>query len=177
MPVVRSETNRTPTPSPTPEQNNTITITGAVFLKPRWAIHTDNSGICLEMSSSTWLDYIDAAHTPDNPPFSLPSGTFGYVYLFDVMDNPLGTAPITQTSSEGKLSYFIPNLPAGTYHLRAFLADKGDDLVSRRYDELMQDGLPIPYRAFALTPQAVLGSLPVVDPLALELSPSVHLCP
>ncbi|HET9221628.1 MAG TPA: hypothetical protein VFO07_03955, partial [Roseiflexaceae bacterium] len=46
--------------------------------------------LCTPAGGDSWVDQIDAAHTPAfAPPDTLPAGVFGYAYLYDQQGNPL----------------------------------------------------------------------------------------
>jgi hypothetical protein len=150
---------------------------------------------CTPSGGANWEDFIDAAHT--DTASGLPSGVFGYVYLYDKNHAPVnlpwtrggadprGAAtnalPITQDSISGKLSYALPpnaGLPPGVYYQTAYVrykAVEGDGKV-RQYDQLVYGLDPVPQIPFTLTPDNVLGGSVVLDPLRLDLRDNINLC-
>ncbi len=158
-------------------------------------------GTCTESGGAAWINLIDAAHTATMPaPYTLPSGVFGYVYLFDKNYTPVSVPwtgqgadprgpkvnaiPITQDSESGTLGYSIPTdkgLAAGVYYQQAYVnykaaAPQGDG-VSRQYDTIMDGLAPVPFAQFTLTPSEVLGASVVLKPVRLDLDPATALCP
>jgi hypothetical protein len=133
---------------------------------------------CISASGNQWLDHIDATHAADSPPFDLPSGTYGNVYIYrDGDDTPFATAPITQDTS-GKLTFTTSGLVPGTYHTQAYLAYKGDDQVSRQYNWMIDPNTL--QGSSSATFQIAAGdageTLPL-DRLFLDLRPENSVCP
>jgi hypothetical protein len=134
---------------------------------------------CTPAGGGQWIDHVDAAHTADSPPFGLPSGTYGSVSLYqDGSNTPVASVPITQDASTGMLTFAASGLPPASYRVQAYLAYKGDDQVSRQYDWMIN---PNTQQGAASTtvelssPQQP-GETRALDPLYLDLSPSVQVC-
>ncbi|MFN8567559.1 MAG: pilus assembly protein TadG-related protein [Kouleothrix sp.] len=159
-------------------------------------------GPCSEKDDGKWLNYIDPAHTAAlNPPNNLPTGIYGYVYLFDSNKTPLNVpwsgagadprpaaqknaVPVTQDGFDGKLGFEIPvadGLNAGLYYMQGYVQYKAalpdGDGASRIYSGPIVNGSAADYVPFRLTPEQVLGSAVVLDPLRLDLPNGFKLCP
>jgi hypothetical protein len=138
---------------------------------------------CVPAGGSSWTDQIDAAHTPVfQPPFALPSDTFGYVYLYDQQGNPLPAGqhqlPITHDLTTGKLSFRLSadqGLAPGVYQLRAFAGYKGEDSVSRVYNWIT--GTNAQSQTFQIASTGTPGQVALIPSLDLDLPPTVSVCP
>jgi von Willebrand factor type A domain len=145
---------------------------------------------CTPTGGFQWIDSVDSAHTPSNPPFNLPSGTFGYVYIYEPNGAvPKYTLPIQNDPASGKLSFSIPppdpanpsstGITPGTYEMEAYIGYKGGDGVSRQYDWFInQNNLTGANRiTFAVTSAATLGRSVALDPIFLDLKQAARVCP
>lgn len=156
-------------------------------------------GPCIENTSADWVSHIDTAHTANLPTLNLPSGVYGYIYLYDANftpvslpwtgpgSDPRGAAtnamPITQDGVSQQLSYSLPTqngLIPGTYYMNGYVgylakSPDGDD-VSRVYDQIKPGLTSQQYASFTLTPSDVLGATVVLDPLRLLLANDKTVC-
>lgn len=157
-------------------------------------------GPCTEVSYPGFISHIDAAHTavlPSGP--TLPTGVYGYVYLTDnngaavnvpwvgpgtdprVQKNAI---PVMQDGIGENLTYTIPSangLPPGVYRLSGAVYYKAakpeGDGLSRQYDQIKPGLSDQQYMTFELLPATSLGSAVVLDPVRLELSDAIKVCP
>jgi hypothetical protein len=136
-------------------------------------------GECVPAGGNVWVAAVDDAHLPD--PIAVPpinNQIIGYVYLYDQQGNALpngqGQAPIMRDPQTGASAYTFPNLMPGTYVMRAFLAYKGDDQITRIYNKIFDPNTATlaDSRTIVVAPN---GGVIVADNLFLDLGGSV--CP
>lgn len=156
-------------------------------------------GPCIENTNPDWVSHIDQGHIPTLPNLTLPSGVYGYVYLYDANFTPVslpwtgqgadprGAAtnaiPITQDGVGEQLSYSLPTqngLIPGSYYYNGYVGYKAaapdGDGVSRIYDQIKPGLTTQQYASFTLTPSQVLGASVVLDPLRLLLAGDKVVC-
>ena len=163
-------------------------------------IQAKAEGPCIPNTGANWISHIDQAHTANLPALSLPTGVYGYVYLYDASHTPLnlpwtgpgadprGTVknalPITQDGLGEQLGYTVPvaqGLAPGNYSMSGYLSYKAaapdGDGVSRVYDQIKPGLTTVQEMPFTLSPSEVLGSSVVLDPLRLQLKGDATVCP
>lgn len=157
-------------------------------------------GPCIPNSGANWISHIDQAHTANLPALSLPTGVYGYVYLYDASHTPLnlpwtgpgadprGTVknalPITQDGLGEQLGYTVPvaqGLAPGNYSMSGYVTYKAaapdGDGISRVYNQIKPGLTNVQEAPFTISPSDVLGSTVVVDPLRLQLKEDAIVCP
>jgi hypothetical protein len=160
----------------TPQTSELVPVLDAIQSQ----LDASSGSTCTPAGGDQWIDYVDAAHTADSPPFDLPSGTYGSVYLYsDGSDTPIASVPITQDAETGKLTFSASGLMPGSYRVQAYLAYKGEDQTSRQYDWMVDPNTQQGATSTTIqlgAPQQP-GETHVLDPLYLDLAPSVQVCP
>jgi hypothetical protein len=143
-------------------------------------LNASSGSICTPAGGGQWIDHIDAAHTADSPPFDLPSGVYGSVDIYQEGSNtPVASVPITQDADTAKLIFSASGLAPGSYRVQAYVGYKGNDQASHPYNWMVDPNT----QQGAISTTMQLGSpqqpgeTQVLDPLYLDLSPSVQLCP
>jgi len=141
-------------------------------------LNASSGTTCTPLGGDQWVDHVDAAHTADSPPFDLPGGTYGSVYLYsDGSNTPIASVPITQDTETGKLTFAASGLMPGSYRVQAYIAYKGDDQASRQYDWIVDPNTQQGATSSTIqlgAPQQP-GETRVLDPLYLDLC--VQVCP
>jgi hypothetical protein len=141
---------------------------------------------CTPAGGDSWVDQIDAAHTPAfAPPDALPTGVFGYAYLYDEHGNPLSAGqhqlPIAHDPATGMLFFELPasqGLDPGVYQLQAYAGYKGEDGVSRAYNWIAgASATGALSQTFQLAPTDNPGQVALLPSVDLDLSPTIGLCP
>ena len=147
---------------------------------------TDSSEESCRIFDGTFTSRIVEEHIVDNPAdFGLPNReTFGYVYLFDQNGVPLPeeqhVLPIQCDLVRERLTYSLSSengLAPGHYQMSSFIAYKGFDGVSRRYDHIVDVDNPegSSMKPFVVE-RFVPGGVFDMSPLLIDLSPSFDLC-
>jgi hypothetical protein len=143
---------------------------------------------CVPSGGNAWLDRIDAAHTPASPP-APGNGVFGYTYIYDPGGGvPRYKLPIHHDPSTGALGFAIPppdpsdpgsGITPGTYEMEAYVDYKGNDGITRQYDNfIFPSSLSEAHRiTFAVTAASTLGASVQLAPSYMELGSTVSLCP
>jgi hypothetical protein len=140
-------------------------------------------GDCVPTGGTTFLNTITDDRVGDFSPVGPQTyPTVGYVYLYDSNGNPLPAgkdkAPVMVDPQTGTLSYRFSDLtPNTTYQMSAFVAYKGDDDISRSYDQIFNPNLQSTdtRRSFTLQSAGSLGKVVAMEPLYLDMNGSV--CP
>ncbi len=143
--------------------------------------------VCVPSGGYTWLDRIDAAHTPASPP-APGNGVFGYAYIYDVGGGiPKFTLPIQHDGSTGALGFAIPppdsgnpssGIAPGNYEMAAYVDYKGNDGITRQYDYFRTPSLDEVHRiTFSVTSASTIGASVPLPPIFMELPSTVSLCP
>jgi hypothetical protein len=137
-------------------------------------------GTCVPAGGNSWADTMTDTQVGDvTPPLTFP--TVGTVYLYDqnghALPNGQGQAPIQVNPQSGKLVYHFDNLAPGTYQLKAFVAYKGSDDLSRIYDQIFNQNTATSdnQMTFSISGSNTLGNVIPMDKLYLDMSGSV--CP
>ncbi len=159
----------------------------AIFAQIRAQIE----GPCVEQMGNT-VYKVDGDNTPDPAylPEALPSDAYGYVTIEDSAGNPLpdgkGKAPIRHSPYTGRLTYSIPadaGLKPGEYRIKAWVAYKGQDGVTRVYNAFFavdneKNLLPAKTNTYnyRVTPSEMLGSVQTVPTLFLGLPSNTKVC-
>jgi hypothetical protein len=143
---------------------------------------------CTPRGGDTWVDQIDAAHTPASPP-APGGGVFGYTYIYDVISGvPRFTLPILHDPSTGRLGFAIPppdpgnpsgGIAPGTYEMEAYIDYKGNDGITRQYDYFINpNSLSEAHRiTFSVTAASALGTPVQLPPIYMDLQSTVSVCP
>lgn len=134
---------------------------------------------CTPRVSSSWVNRIDAAHAPAPlPNLALPPDTFGYITLFSADGTQqLAQAAISHNQITGRLFYEFAHVPPGNYLLRAVLAYKGDDSITRIYDWISLNGNSQQFSAEIVIPIHADNSSDLILPvLSTTLQPQINVC-
>jgi hypothetical protein len=143
---------------------------------------------CTPAGGYQWIDRVDAAHLPNTAVFpDLSDTVVGYTYIYEPGGGvPLFAVPIQRDLSTDKISLLIPppdannpGIAPGTYEMAAYTGYKGNDGVSRMYDWFIDPNtLTGSARvAFTITVALEPGQTLPLDPLFLDLRPTVRICP
>jgi hypothetical protein len=144
---------------------------------------------CTPSGGYSWLQKIDAAHTPASPP-APGNGVFGYAYIYDVNGGiPKYTLPIQHDPTTGNLSFVIlppdpsnaasTGITPGNYEMEAYVDYKGDDGVTRQYDFFIDpNNLSERHRTqFSVTSASTIGASVPLPPIFMDLQSTVSVCP
>jgi hypothetical protein len=148
-------------------------------------------GTCTPTGGFEWLDHVDTPHLPSTTVFpDLSATTLGYMYIYEPSAGIAKyTLPIQHDPITGKLSFAIPppdpsnpsstGITPGNYEMAAYVGYKGDDQVSRSYDWFINPGTlqGAGRTSFAVTSASTLGRSVPLDPVFLDLRPTVRVCP
>jgi plastocyanin len=140
-------------------------------------------GTCMPAGGNTWVGQIDAQHTATlPPPYTLPSGVFGYAYLYDengvALPGSQHKLPITHDPGSGLLTFGLPasqGLAPGAYMLNAFAGYKGEDAISRIYNVIFNPATETSDTSitFIIDPAAALGPIVTLDAIHLDMTGTV----
>jgi len=148
------------------------------------SIATDvKDGNCVPSDNQGWQRSIEDAQLGDVPP---PNGPLSYpvvgkAYLYNqnggTLPNGKGLGTVQVDPQSGNLTYHFDNLTPGTYQVKAFVAFRGDDDISRIYDQIYNPNTAVIDNSLTVVvdPSTALGTVIPMKSMYLDLAGSV--CP